>query len=716
MTGEGPPGAWGEILVGQFWTPYSDLSIVRAAVAKRKTTSAAWQSFSDQLHETLSGPISPEIQKGVTADTIRQSFTWSADQASDVADINEVISKAHSSGHNSAAELNSQLVTIAQDGDARIKEIQGSRDPAPIKVGKIVEVVAECQQRATTAAAVCAQNIFEAMQAVLAQRGVPKSSRQFAQELGIDSTRMFGSPSKDAIRQQVQALVNGTGSSPMTGGPGSPTVTQPESKVGEDAVPPGAPGHLLVNQPRAMVGRDAVPTAPAPIDQPQAKLGGSAQPPTPAALPTSTSTGATVAPATASSPMPTTGVSTSPGPVSPVAPTTIAPGLAQAGMAPTTPTTGAPLPAATNALPPTPTAPQLPSTPAMPAQASATPPLPPAAMAPVFETAPAAHVPPSEPVPAAAPPPLTPAYVAPPAVAAPPPLPAGPLPTYGADIRPPAASVPTAPPPTAPAGSPPPAMPASAPANLQAGAGPVATSAPRQPTAPSPPAAISGQMALATTGGAITGATAAQAGARARLQRLVDFVARQQPRLSWAAGERPDGTTVLVTDLASGWIPPEVEIPSTASLLDPARRSGGLESLLGEVSVSASYTRLHYLPPAEYSQPVPTSARARHGPLVDELGWELGQATKWRDGLSRLAHTLAKAASTGTGVLDSEAELLRKNLAAVADQVLESYPDTTDAGVLGNWQLLAAIDALVADDKTAAHYHFRWFQALNCAP
>lgn len=220
-------------------------------------------------------------------------------------------------------------------------------------------------------------------------------------------------------------------------------------------------------------------------------------------------------------------------------------------------------------------------------------------------------------------------------------------------------------------------------------------------------------MAVAATGGAIAGAASAQLTAQARLQRLVDFVARQEPRLSWAVGERPDGTTVLVTDLASGWIPPGIEIPSAIELLEPARRRGDLESLLGEVDVAASYTRLHYLPPADDSEPVPTSARARTGPRVDELGWALGQATKWRDGLPRLAHTLAKAASAGTGVLDSEAEILRENLARVGERVLDSYPDGADAVALANWQLLAAIEALVAEHKPAAHYHFAWFQELH---
>jgi hypothetical protein len=222
---------------------------------------------------------------------------------------------------------------------------------------------------------------------------------------------------------------------------------------------------------------------------------------------------------------------------------------------------------------------------------------------------------------------------------------------------------------------------------------------------------------VATTGGAAAGAASAQATAQARLQRLVDFVARQEPRLRWAAGDRPDGTTVLVTDLASGWIPPDIEIPAAVQLLDPARRRGDIESLLGEVTVTAGYAPVHYLPPAdEDTDPVPTSPRPRQGPVVDELGWELGQATKWRDGLPRLAHTLAKAASTGTGVLESEIDLLREQLAAIREQVLNSYPDDVEAAAVANWQLLASIDTLVEADKIGANYHFAWFRALNHGP
>jgi len=220
-----------------------------------------------------------------------------------------------------------------------------------------------------------------------------------------------------------------------------------------------------------------------------------------------------------------------------------------------------------------------------------------------------------------------------------------------------------------------------------------------------------------TAGGAAAGAASAQATAKARLQRLVDFVARQEPRLRWVAGERADGTTLLMTDLASGWIPPGIKIPSVVTLLEPGDRRGDIETLLGQVETSASYTPLHYLPEADdQAEPTPTSLRPRRVPAVEDLGWELSQATNYRDGLPQMAHTIAQAAFADTGLIEVEIQLLDEHLTKLREDVIGSYPDDVEAAAVSNWQLLAAIEALAAKDPTGANYHFAWFQALNRVP
>jgi hypothetical protein len=223
------------------------------------------------------------------------------------------------------------------------------------------------------------------------------------------------------------------------------------------------------------------------------------------------------------------------------------------------------------------------------------------------------------------------------------------------------------------------------------------------------PVGIAGKAVAAAAGGAVAGVVSADATARIRLQRIVDAVARQESRLAWAAGDRPDESTVLITDIAGGWIPPGIDIPAAVTLLEPGRRRGDLVALLGEVKLAVTHTPDRYVPEAD--EPVPTSPRPRYAPEIEELGWELGSATRFRDGLPRMAHTLAKAASSGTGVDGPEVEELHQYLDEIGERVLGAYPDEINPNDVGNWQLLAAIEALVRSDRAGANYHLAWFQA-----
>ena len=66
---------WFQAMVGHWWTSPIDESVVGAAATKRRSTSAVWQQFSDQLRQQLHGSLSPEIQKGMAADTRYRSQT-----------------------------------------------------------------------------------------------------------------------------------------------------------------------------------------------------------------------------------------------------------------------------------------------------------------------------------------------------------------------------------------------------------------------------------------------------------------------------------------------------------------------------------------------------------------------------------------------------------------------------------------------------------------
>jgi hypothetical protein len=279
-----------------------------------------------------------------------------------------------------------------------------------------------------------------------------------------------------------------------------------------------------------------------------------------------------------------------------------------------------------------------------------------------------------------------------------PPAPARSLPRYGADVRAPAQ----------PGRASPVVRTAAAPVSASAGAATVTALAHssmvrhQASAAPTPPAVAAYEGAAGSV-------------SEMRLRRILNSVARQEPTLGWAVGDRQNESTVLVTDLASGWIPPHIDIPAGVTLLEPGRRAGGLMALLDGAVLTATYVpgRDPGRDPAfaDENEPIPVSSHARHTAAVDDLGWELSQATRGRDGLPRLAHTLARAAAAGTGCLDSEIALLREQLRAVARGVLDNYPATDGGTAVGNWQLMACVEALIDGDCTLANYHFSWFQA-----
>ncbi|SPM42281.1 putative transmembrane protein [Mycobacterium numidiamassiliense] len=713
-----PSGEWSLTLIGDQWPDDEDLAALSHGKLNRGNIKTGFTHFADMLRNAQSGPLAN--QQGYTADDLRNAFRQGEEQARQVAEKNGTKEGAYESAYNSMVSLQQDLTHLANEYNQQIDDIKKSKEPTEAKVTQIVAAINQGRTLASMAAAKWSGNVFDAMQRVLDAEGPGgQSARQFAQAHGLDAGNMFRHPEdQQTLEQGAKKFIENDGS-PMGFANGAKlplnqNPTPPDSPISlthSARLPPGTlpptsspsstPSPMNLAKNAKIPGPQAPPPAPAQPAAPMASApslshgggGGGSMPGAP-------SLGS---PSSAMSGPPTSGMPggqfAGGGP-----PQTATPGELMhsfdKGLQAGTPLSG------TGAVPPAQTEPQLPpSAPTTPMAGTGVP-----VTAQAYESpAPISHA--SAPEAAPAPQMMAgPAASSGPASVAPPT--SGQLPAYASDIRP---AVPAA---TAPAASPslPPSMtPGSAPVHPSAGqGGPGTPTVVRQATPPPPPASPSGlgtESVAATATGALAGAASANATARGRLQRLVSSVARQQPRLAWAAGDRPDNTTVLATDLASGWIPPGIELPAAITLLPPERRRGDLETLLGEVSVAAGYTPIHHIP--EEDEPIPTSPRPRHVAEIDELGWELSQATQWRDGLPRLAHTLAKAASGGTGVLDKEVELLQQHLATVSSRVLDSYPENVDPHDVGNWQLLAAIDALVTGDKSTATYHLAWFQACS---
>lgn len=300
-------------------------------------------------------------------------------------------------------------------------------------------------------------------------------------------------------------------------------------------------------------------------------------------------------------------------------------------------------------------------------------------------------------------------------------IPSGSLPAYGSDLRPPVVAPPSVP--SAAAGPISGAPVAPSPASSPSAGGPLVSPVERTASGAAAAQAGTGSSAMASASaasaatGATAGATSARAAEQQRLQRLVDAVARQEPRLSWAAGLRDDGTTtLLVTDLAGGWIPPHVRLPAHVSLLEPSprRHDANVVDLLGAITVAAAHHANTYVAEPGSDEPALSGDRPARSaaPQVDELGPTLVEAVRRRDGLPRIAQAVAAPAVRKTGVLESEIEMLHECVADIQHSVMSAYPNHDPAAV-GDWMLLAAIEALIDGHEYLTNYHLAWFEAIS---
>ncbi len=645
-----PGGEWSPLLIGHQWPGSASLAALAASERNRAATAAAHNNYAESLRAVRMGTLAS--QQGVAADAARQLFQSGEDAALGIAESNEAKRDSYRWAHRYVAELRSALQDIAHVGNSEIRRVLDSQRPLAEKVSAIVGTIAAAQTQANAKAAECSAGVLGALETTLGTTQSGLSAREFTEANGVDLVSAFRSPNQPDLQRQVSTALGVE--IPDTGeSPGSPAVESGTTPVASNAV--------------------AIETFPGRTD-PVPATGGSAPTPTPAPTPAD---GAAAAPGAESADLrepirPDPGARG--GSAIAAGAEVIAASLGDNGRSAVLPEPSPP----TDARPPADPA-------GLPIGDAAAPIPTPTGAGPATVVAPAVipNVPPAA-VPTGASAPSPPGLQA-----------------YGSDLR--TASATAAP------GAP--VIPAANPGSASAGAA--------APTGP--PLVV--RRAVAASAGATVGPAAVNAGDRPtavpaarpeseiRLRRLLGAVGRQQPRLRWAVGDLEDGDTVLVTDLAGGWIPPGIDIPAGVRLLQPPGGTGDLATLLGPATSSLSYQPGQRLPPPDGDEPLPMSRTARQSAPVGDLGWQLTRATKWRDGLPRLAHTIARAAFARSGVLDSEVDLLGEHLSSITRSVLDRYPDPTGDPNIGNWQLLAAIEAVLLGEINTADYHFGWFLA-----
>lgn len=200
-----------------------------------------------------------------------------------------------------------------------------------------------------------------------------------------------------------------------------------------------------------------------------------------------------------------------------------------------------------------------------------------------------------------------------------------------------------------------------------------------------------------------------------RLNRLLEFVVRQEPRLSWAIGDRADGTTVLVTDLAHGWIPSGISLPAGVRLLEPERRSGRVAALIGDTARVVTYAPGDSLRRSADFAATRSSVDPRQLPAIDDLARVLSQVTRAHAELPKIVTRLADAAAAGTFVVDQEVDVLRVHLDTARYQLLVQYPNV-NPGLLLKCMLMAATEGIASGDTVSANYHLAWYRMLGSTP
>ncbi|CCK60182.1 DUF5632 domain-containing protein [Mycobacterium canetti] len=678
MAGDLPPGRWSALLVGAWWSARPDAPMARVTYWRE-----AAQLKRNEANDLRDERSRLAVNQGRTADDLLERYWRGEQRLATIAHQCEVKSDQSEQVADTVNYLRDRLTEIAQSGNQQIDQILAGKDSMEAKVTAVNAVIERANTDAANAGRTAMSNIIDATQRVLDET-IGGDAHTWLRDHGVTldaPPRPCPITAEDLNPSFQSAPAFGIGQVPAASAPdhvGVPPASPAGSALGAGQMPAtSAPYGIHVppaSPPAPVVGAGQVPGSPPP---------GTVSPPLPPSTP-SVSVGGPSVPATGMPPAAT----------APLSPQSLGQSFTT-GM-----TTGAPaaagaqslsagaLHAATEPLPP-PAPPPATPTVTTPTLAAAT-------------TAGIPHIPDSAPAPSPAPvaPPTTdnasaitpiapmvasgpPASPTPPAAAGP----AGPLPAYGADLRPPIATPPATPPtPTGPVSGA-----AVTPSSPSAGGSlmspvvnksttPATTQA--QPSSPTPP--ITSATAAATTG-AVAGDTSRRAAEQQRLRRILDTVARQEPGLSWAAGLRDNGqTTLLVTDLAGGWIPPHIRLPAHITLLEPAprRRHATVTDLLGATTVAAAHHPHGYLSQPDPDTPALTGDRtARTAPTIDELGPTLVETVRRHDTLPRIAQTVAVAATRNYGIPDNETDLLHHKVAEIRSAVLAASPDHNIATV-----------------------------------
>ncbi|MFM8599633.1 MAG: DUF5631 domain-containing protein [Mycobacterium sp.] len=207
-----PAGQWSHLLVGHQWPGAAALAVLAGAAANRSALGSAHDGYAETLR-ALHAEIA-ERQNGISADAATAAFRRGEVHARGVCAKNTVKKGCYESARHWVANLRDELDTIAASGNSAIRQILDSEAPAELKFTALVDTVVQAREQANIKAAQCGANLLGAIQQVLDSRDAGTSAREFARSHGVHLDAAFGSPSRDLVRADVGALMDGTGTAP----------------------------------------------------------------------------------------------------------------------------------------------------------------------------------------------------------------------------------------------------------------------------------------------------------------------------------------------------------------------------------------------------------------------------------------------------------------------------------------------------------------------
>lgn len=696
VAGDLPPGKWTPSLIGPWW-PGPSAGLGEAA-SHWGAQSKAQEKYGTDL-KTQADRLTRN--QGATADDLVERFLNGRTFHYKLARKYKEKEDAFKSGQQAIDTLRETLSGIARDYGKQIEQIESSQTNAVMKLARIAGLITEANGKAATASITAVSTITDAVQKILTAEGITTSAQDFLNSQGINTTPPKAPDANEAASKGLgmdgKAMGDHAGGTGETGDGGATGMGNASGGTGaQGGGDPVSGDHAggTGNAGGPIVGGPIGGSVPGSGGRVPSGVGGAPSLPGAGQLNPAAALGKGLSPESL-------GKSFSSGVAS-----------------------GQPLAAGANSLssgtmnavenasgpPPAQTMPAAPA--AAPASVMSAPHVQAVDSAPVEHgssgggSAAVASAAPVAPVaPVVAGPVAAPAAMGPAAPVAP----VGPLPAYGSDIRPPVVSAPPVAGPVGPvAGTPVAASPASSPS---AGAGaPVVSAVDRSGAGGvggqnASASGVAGAAMAAGMTGAAAGAAGEHAAKKQRLQRLVDAVARQAPKLSWAAGERDDGSTLLVTDFASGWIPPNVRIPAGVDrVLAPSRRRSdvGVVDLLGSVMVAAAHERHGFISEPGSDEPALTAdLRVRKVEPIDEVGPKLADIIN-RGDFPSTVKLAGRTVSRQYKLEGNELEGFRQQMAIIQQEVLAGRRSASD------WMLCAAIDALNEGHRELGQYHLAW--------